>query len=106
MSHGRKPNRSATPEQIYHYTLMFWRMHLAVEEPDLAQLRDLHRSLCNQEMRLCENQFDFCVQNLLQRLQDGRSLGLQLSIPTWATAQMETLTTWAEEQNLLGKAQS
>ena len=36
MSHGHRHNRNATPEQIYDHTLMFWRMHLAVEEPDLA----------------------------------------------------------------------
>ena len=100
MSHGHRHNRNATPEQIYDHTLMFWRMHLAVEEPDPVQLRDLHRALCNQEMRLCESQLDFCMQNLLQRLQDGRSLSLRLSIPPWATAQMESLTAWAEEQSL------
>jgi hypothetical protein len=41
MSHGHRYNRNATPEQIYDHTLMFWHMHLAVEEPDLAQLREL-----------------------------------------------------------------
>ena len=100
MSHGHRHSRNATPEQIYDHTLMFWRMHLAVEEPDLAQLRELHRALCSQEVLLCERQLDRCMQNLAQRLQDACSLGMQLSIPAWATAQMESLTAWAEEQSL------
>jgi len=105
MSHGHRHNRNATPEQIYDHTLMFWRMHLAVEEPDLAQLRELHRALCSLEVLLCERQLDRCMQNLAQRLQDARSLGMQLSIPAWVTTQLEDLEQWSEEEGLRGEVQ-
>lgn len=104
VQHSRALN--ATPEQLYEYLLAFWRMHLAVEEPDLAQLRELHRALCTQEALLCERQLNRCMQNLVQRLQDVRSLGVQLLIPAWVTAQLQDLTQWAEEEDRLGKAQS
>jgi hypothetical protein len=97
---------SATPEQLYEYLLAFWRMHLAVEEPDVAQLRELHRALCSQEMLLCERHLDRCMQNLVQRLQDVRGLGIQLLIPAWVTAQLQDLTQWAEEEGLRGEVQS
>ena len=103
-----KPLRhlSATPQQIYAYLMAFWRMHLTVEDPDLGQLRDLHRAMCTQERQLAEDALDFCLQNLLQRLQEARSLGLQLAIPTWATNEIEGLTIQAEEEGLTGEAQS
>jgi hypothetical protein len=94
-----------TPEQLYEYLLSFWRMHLAVEDPDLAQLRDLHQALSHQEELLCEHQLDRCMQNLAQRLQDARSLGLQLSIPVWVTTQLEDLEQWSEEEGLRGEVQ-
>ena len=81
-------------------------MHLAVEDPDLAQLRDLHRALCNQEKQLAQDALDFCLQNLLERLQQGRSLGLQLSIPAWATAESDTFIEEAAEEGPLEEAQS
>jgi hypothetical protein len=95
-----------TPEQVYSYLLTFWRLHLTVEDPDLRQLRELHGALCRQEGRLCEDVPDFCLQNLLQRLQETRSLGLQLSMPAWATSAIENLTEAAEEEGLLGEVQS
>jgi hypothetical protein len=106
MSIQRSRTLSATPEQLYEYLLAFWRMHLAVEDPDLVQLRELHRALCGQEMLLCERHLDRCMQNLAQRLQDARSLGMQLSIPTWVTAQLQDLTTGTEQEDLLGEVQS
>ena len=106
MSAQRSRAFSATPEQLYEYLLAFWRMHLAVEEPDIAQLRELHRALCTQEALLCEHQLNRCMQNLVQRLQDVRSLGIQLLIPAWVTAQLQDLTQWAEEEGLGGEVQS
>ena len=106
MSVQRSRTLSATPEQLYEYLLAFWRMHLAVEEPDVAQLRELHRALCNQEALLCERHLDRCMQNLVQRLQDVRSLGIQLLIPAWVTDQLQDLTQWAEEEGRCGEVQS
>ena len=103
MSAERQRALSASPQQIYAYLLAFWRMHLTVEAPDLSQLRDLHRALCSQERQLAEHALDFCLQNLLQRLQEARSLGLQLSIPEWATNEIESLT---EGDEPLEEAQS
>ena len=105
MSAQRSRTPTATPEQRYEYLLSFWRMHLAVEEPDLSQLRELHRTLCNQEMLLCERHLDRCMQNLAQRLQDARSLSMQLSIPAWVTTQLEDLKQWSEEEGLFGEVQ-
>jgi hypothetical protein len=104
MNAQRSRTFSATPEQLYEHLLAFWRMHLAVEEPDVAQLRELHRALCNQEALLCEHHLNRCMQNLVQRLQDVRSLGIQLLIPTWVTAQLQDLTQWAEEEKPLREA--
>lgn len=106
MSTDHQHPPSLTPEQIYSYLLTFWRLHLVVEDPDLGQLRDLHRALCRQEERLSDQALDFCLQNLLQRLQEARSLGLQLSIPAWATSEIESLTEWATGEGLLSGAQS
>jgi hypothetical protein len=95
-----------TPEQLYEYLLSFWRMHLAVEEPDLAQLRELHRALCSQELLLCDRHLDRCMRNLAQRLQDAHSLGMQLSIPDWVTNQLKDLEQLSEEEWLRGEVQS
>jgi hypothetical protein len=105
MSHGHRHSCNATPEQIYDHTLMFWRMHLTVEDPDLPQLRELHRALCHQETLLCERHLDRCMQNLAQRLQDARSLGMQLSIPAWVTTQLEDLEQWSEEEAVRAEVQ-
>jgi hypothetical protein len=105
MSIQRSRTLSATPEQLYEYLLAFWRMHLAVEDPDLVQLRELHRALCGQEMLLCERHLDRCMQNLAQRLQDARSLGMQLSIPAWVTTRLKDLEQWSEEEGLRGEVQ-
>ena len=83
---------------------MFWRMHLAVEEPDLPQLRELHRALCHQETLLCERHLDRCMQNLVQRLQEARSLGMQLSIPAWVTTQLRTSTVVRRRRTVRGGA--
>ena len=106
MSADRQRNPSATPQQIYAYLLAFWRMHLTVEDPDLAQLRDLHRALCSQERQLAQDALDFCLQNLLERLQQARSLGLQLSIPAWATTEIDNLIEETTEEGSLEEAQS
>lgn len=94
-----------TPEQLYEHLLAFWRMHLAIEDPDVTQLRELHRALCIQEQLLCEHHLDRCMQNLVQRLQDVRSLGIQLLIPAWVTAQLQELK-WAEEEGRCEEVQS
>jgi hypothetical protein len=106
MSAQRPRTPSATPEQLYEYLLSFWRMHLAVEEPDIAQLRELHRALCHQETLLCDRHLDRCMRNLVQRLQDVRGLNIQLSIPTWVTTQLQDLTSGAEQEDMLGEVQS
>ena len=98
MSAERQRYPTASPQQIYAYLLAFWRMNMTVEDPDLAQLRDLHRALCSQERQLSEHALDLCLQNLLQRLQEARTLGLQLWIPAWATAEIESLTEQAETE--------
>jgi hypothetical protein len=72
MSAERQRTPSATP---YACLLAFWQLHLTVEDPDLAQLRDLHRALCHQESQISSHALDFCLQNLLQRLQEARGLG-------------------------------
>jgi hypothetical protein len=98
MSAERQPNTSASPQQVYAYLSAFWKMHLTVEDPDLPQLRDLHRALCNQESEICAYALDLCLQNLLERLQQARSFGLQLPIPAWATAELDTLTEPTEDE--------
>jgi len=106
MSADRQRNPSATPQQIYSYLLAFWQMHLTVEDPDLAQLRDLHRALCHQERQLAEDALDLCLQNLFERLQQARSLGLQLSIPAWATTEISSLIEESAQEGPLEEAQS
>lgn len=100
---GMSPQSSkilGTPEQLYEYLLVFWQIYLSVEENDLAQLRELHRALCNQEMLLCDRHLERCMQNLAQRLHDARSLGMQLSIPSWVAIQLEDLEQRSEEEGL------
>jgi hypothetical protein len=97
MSAERQLYPTATPQQVYAYLLAFWKMHLTFEDPDLPQLRDLHRALCNQESQISAYALDLCLQNLLERLQQARDLGLQLSIPAWAMAEIENFTEQADE---------
>jgi hypothetical protein len=54
-------------------------------------------------MLLCERHLDRCMQNLAQRLQEARSLGMQLSIPAWVTTQLEDLEQCFEEEGLRGE---
>lgn len=97
MNAERERHPTATPQQVYAYLLAFWKMHLTVEDPDLTQLRDLHRALCNQEAQISAHALDLCLQNLLERLQQARDLGLQLSIPDWAMVAIENFTEQTDE---------
>jgi Resolvase, N terminal domain len=68
-------NRDASPEQIYRQLMRLWRLHLSVSEPDLEQLRQVHRALSIQEVSLYQTRTDLCLENLQQRLRDAMALG-------------------------------
>ena len=60
----------------------------------------------SQELLLSERHLNVCMQNLAQRLQEARSLGMQLSIPDWVTNQLRDLDQLSEEEWLRGEVQS
>jgi hypothetical protein len=79
------------PERRYRALMRLWQLHLSASDPDLAQLRHLHQTLCTEEALLSETHPDLCLQNLQQRIHDAVAVGLPLQLPVWAESYGEAL---------------
>jgi hypothetical protein len=77
-------------ERRYRALMRLWQLHLSASDPDLAQLRHLHQSLCTEETLLSETDPNLCLQNLQQRICDAVAVGLPLQLPVWAERYGET----------------
>src|SRR5580704_2386999 len=84
-------NLTRPSEHRYRILMTFWLMFAYGEDTDQQELKKLHAVLCEQEQLLCEGMLGQCVENLMQRLRAGRSLGMSVSIPAWAVQQSEVI---------------
>ena len=82
--------------QDYERLMRWWRLHIAVSDPDRQQLIDIHRSLCIDELSLFGQYPQMCFSNLQERLTGASSLDLDLAIPVWASLDVSGLI---EEQD-------
>src|SRR5579863_1420841 len=95
ISTGNKP----VSEQRYRCLATFWVMFAYADDVTQQQLEQMHRALSEQEERLCDQNLEMCMENLMQRLQTARSLGMSLSLPAWAVEKSEALAAFAHHHH-------
>ncbi len=85
-------------QQIHDSWMDLWRMHAAVEDLNWQVLRDLHQQLSKQEAELYGQVPKRCVAALRERLETARRVGLDLSMPEWASELVSDAVHLATEQ--------
>ena len=90
--------RHFSPEPRYRALMRLWQLHMSASEPDLAQLRQLHQALSNEEAQLHTTHLERCLENLHQRIRDAFSIGMSLQLPLWASSEHnDAIRSWLEE---------
>ncbi len=85
-------------QQIHDSWMDLWRMHACLEDLNWQVLRDLHQQLSKQEAELYGRTPKQCVAALRERLETARRVGLDLSMPEWASDMVTDAVHLATEQ--------